>query len=139
MSVIGFRATSYPFIYLPTFSPRELKLQSEFIVVTDWMGKCKLTTIQSLPWRPWFIFDMQGWFYQIFNWFQLYSSENCFTNINILLDTVSTCQKWPFWKGVQMVSAIFHWFQLFYFLTRIIPGYELYIICYDIQGGGAHA
>jgi hypothetical protein len=38
-----------------------------------------------------------------------------------LLYTVGTGQIWPFWKRVWMVSAIFHWFQLFYFLTRIIP------------------
>jgi hypothetical protein len=30
-------------------------------------------------------------------------------------------QIWPFWKRVWMVSSIFHWFKLFYFLTRIIP------------------
>ena len=38
-----------------------------------------------------------------------------------LRDTVRRGQKWPFGKGVLMVSAIFIDFQLFNFLSRIIP------------------
>ena len=34
-----------------------------------------------------------------------------------LLHLVRKGQKWPFWKGMKMVLAIFHWFQLFYFLA----------------------
>jgi hypothetical protein len=39
-----------------------------------------------------------------------------------LLDTVRTGQKWPFWKGVYMVSVIFHWFQLLWIhLISLVP------------------
>ena len=41
-------------------------------------------------------------------------SECCWTLVN-------TGQKWPFRKGVKLGTAILYWFQLFYFLTRIIP------------------
>jgi hypothetical protein len=78
-----------------------------------------------------------GWFFfQLFNWFQLFSSKNCLTkyaghgqnrskmtilkgvvdgfSLKIvywnLLDTVRTSQKWSFWKGYTE-----RWFQLFFF------------------------
>jgi hypothetical protein len=61
----------------------------------------------------------QGWFF--FNYLTDFSYFSLKIVFRKLLNTVRTGIKCPFWKGVLMVSEIFHFFQLFYFLTRIIP------------------
>jgi hypothetical protein len=69
---------------------------------------------------------IQEWFvFQLFtgNWLQLFSLKIVFWK---LLEMVRTGQKWPFWKGVLMVSDNFHWFQFYYFLTRIIHWFQFY-------------
>jgi hypothetical protein len=60
-----------------------------------------------------------------------------------LLNTVRTDRKWPVWKGMLRISVIFHWFQLFYFLTTIIPGnrrllviFVFSLICYIWKTNG---
>jgi hypothetical protein len=56
--------------------------------------------------------------FQLFNWFQLFSSEN---KIPKLRDMIWTGQKWRVCKGCRWFRLFLIDFQLFYFLTRIIP------------------
>jgi hypothetical protein len=61
------------------------------------------------------LWNEQGWFFQLFNWFQLFSSENCFLK----------CAGQDKPEQVKNGYRCFHLFsidfQLFYFLTKIIP------------------
>ena len=68
--------------------------------------------------NQWYRCINQEWFLQIFNWFQLFSSEYCFAEVT------GHCEIWYqmtlLKEGVDGFSY-FHWFQLFYIQTRIIP------------------
>jgi hypothetical protein len=65
---------------------------------------------------------LQRWFFfQLFNWFQLFSSEFFFW---MFQDTIRTGGNDHFERGCRWFQLFFIDFQLFYFLTRIIPAFK---------------
>jgi hypothetical protein len=75
-------------------------------------------------------------FFQLFNWFQLFSSEKNSECFRIQLEQIKKIRQ--FWKGCVEGFSYFLFFfidfQLFYFLTRIIPNYSI-IICSTLHLG----
>jgi hypothetical protein len=70
-----------------------------FILVLNCLGQNETQFIYSYNYRD----D----FFQLFNWFQLFSCENCFPKV---VGHGQNRSKMTILKGGVMASAIFHWF-----------------------------